>query len=169
MGSLGSVRPNYGSYRVLTRGGYWRIWEPSHPLAARDGYVREHRKVLFDAGIDLRGLVVHHINGDPQDNRLENLQPLTSRQHRKIHEEGVIVNQHGTWPVLIDDEEKRAREQQKNKRYKEARVRRGLEDPDLIPHGATGYGNWGCRCSICLREGRTAVRRQKARRKDRTG
>jgi hypothetical protein len=31
-----------------TSGVYVRIWEPTHPLAMKDGYVLEHRKVLHD-------------------------------------------------------------------------------------------------------------------------
>lgn len=29
------------------------------------------------------------------------------------------------------------------------RIKRGQENPDLIPHGGTGYTGWGCRCGIC--------------------
>ena len=31
------------------------------------------------------GMVIHHINGDQQDNRIENLQMVTPAEHRHIH------------------------------------------------------------------------------------
>ena len=58
--------------------GYIRIWAPDHPVAKKDGHALEHRKVLYDAGIELpKGAHVHHRNGNRQDNRLENLEVLT--------------------------------------------------------------------------------------------
>ena len=32
------------------------------------------------------GMVVHHINGDPTDNRAENLVAMSHRDHRRLHE-----------------------------------------------------------------------------------
>jgi hypothetical protein len=54
--------------------GYVRVFEPSHPLANADGYVLQHRKVVYDAGIEIPpGAHVHHLNRNRADNRLENL------------------------------------------------------------------------------------------------
>ena len=65
-------------YRILTR--------PGHPLADRLGRVREHRLVLHEAGIEIPpGFEVHHINGDRRDNRLENLEVLSPKEHRQRH------------------------------------------------------------------------------------
>jgi hypothetical protein len=69
--------------------GYVHRKVPDHPLANNGCWVREHRRVLFDAigpgrhrcyyhdhvvewGVDLH---VDHLNRDRQDNRLENLVP----------------------------------------------------------------------------------------------
>jgi len=55
---------------------YRYIWDPEHPLAHSDGYVPEHRRVAWDAGLlteATRHVVVRHRNGDGLDNRVENL------------------------------------------------------------------------------------------------
>lgn len=82
--------------------GYVFIWEPAHPLAMRDHYVLEHRKVWFDAHGEIpTGHHVHHINGDKTDNRLENLEVKAPSDHHRDHvrEAGQIVNQYGAWPL----------------------------------------------------------------------
>jgi len=79
-----------------TRQGYRRVTD-------HDGTtILEHRKVLRDAGVDLpRGCHVHHVNGDKLDNRLENLEVISVREHVLHHarERGYVVNQFGIWPL----------------------------------------------------------------------
>jgi len=79
-------RPHYGSKRRVHVSGYIDIFQPDHPLARSDGYVFEHRKIMWDAGrlVD-RDLQVHHVNGDKQDNRIANLQVLTAAEHSRLH------------------------------------------------------------------------------------
>lgn len=73
--------------RVITRQGYAKVYAPDHPLAtAKDKYILEHRKVVYDAGLAVpRGYVVHHVNGNKLDNRLENLEVLTYAEHAQHH------------------------------------------------------------------------------------
>lgn len=73
---------------LLTNDGYRLVRVGlSHPLADPNGYVREH--ILIAAsfyGMDrIKGMAVHHINGDKLDNRIENLQILSLAEHNRIH------------------------------------------------------------------------------------
>jgi hypothetical protein len=65
---------------------YIRLYEPEHPLAHRDGYVREHRHVAWAEGIltDPRDHV-HHIDGNPKNNDVNNLEILTPSEHSARH------------------------------------------------------------------------------------
>lgn len=80
----GEQHPTYKGR--VTSGKYVRVWEPGHPLANSDGYVLEHRKVLFDNDVVVPdGYHVHHVNGDPSDNSFSNLAVLTPKEHRAAH------------------------------------------------------------------------------------
>ena len=51
------------------------------------GYERQHRIVVENQlGIELtKDQIIHHINGNKIDNRIENLQITTKTEHPKIH------------------------------------------------------------------------------------
>lgn len=86
---LGAENPNWKGGRV--RGGhmgrYWMRFVPEHPSANTIGYVLEHRIVMEETLGRLldRSEVVHHINGDPTDNRPENLDVTTQSEHASSH------------------------------------------------------------------------------------
>lgn len=70
----------------VKRRGYLYVYAPDHPLADFRDRVALHRKVWFDAhGSIPPGKVIHHINGDITDNRLENLACLTIKEHNMAH------------------------------------------------------------------------------------
>jgi hypothetical protein len=61
---------------------------PGHPHANGTGFIRMHRHVMeIHLGRFLESHeVVHHINGDPTDDRIENLMLFNSqREHSKFH------------------------------------------------------------------------------------
>lgn len=118
----------YGTYRHVMPNGYVRVWNPDHPLAKKDGHVLEHRMVLHDAGIVIpKGAHVHHKNEDRTDNRLENLEVKSPRDHIVGHltERGVVVNQFGEWTLHTPDSRRamwarKAREYRARKRQEQA-------------------------------------------------
>lgn len=73
-------------YRRLTTRGYVEIWKPNHPMAQKSGYLLEHRFVMSEhLGRLLEPHeVVHHKNEDKTDNRIENLELLTKREHDRL-------------------------------------------------------------------------------------
>lgn len=77
--------------RRVMRNGYWTVKVPDHPgcetHGSYKGWEYEHRYVMEVAlGRLLESdEVVHHINGDKLDNRLENLAVMTRSEHTLLH------------------------------------------------------------------------------------
>ena len=71
-----------------TTDGYFMVLSRNHPNADKQGYVLEHRLVM-ESHIGrtlLKTEVVHHINGDKKDNRIENLMLFNNHsEHAKHH------------------------------------------------------------------------------------
>lgn len=72
----------------IKRGGYWYVKSYDHPNGGVQKYVAEHRLVMEKKlGRYLtKKEVVHHINHDPSDNRVENLHLFASAGQHTLSE-----------------------------------------------------------------------------------
>lgn len=93
-GRKGEKGPTWIGGRLETSTGYIWIYFPDHPYCSKTGYVFEHRLVMEKhlGRVLLPTEVVHHINGNPGDNRIENLMLFSSnsdhmRYHKKVRME----------------------------------------------------------------------------------
>jgi hypothetical protein len=87
-GLCGRIGNNWKGGRRLDTQGYVRLRCEDHPRASKHGhYVREHILIMekhIGRYLDYPTEEVHHINGNKQDNRIENLQLLTISEHRSL-------------------------------------------------------------------------------------
>lgn len=116
----GTLEKRVWKYRSLGTNGYIRVFDKDHPLASSDGYVLEHRKVLYDTiGVgphpcywckksfgweknsnNFNVIVPDHLNGDKTDNALVNLVPSCQRCNIKRGAFMVWVSENKHDPVL---------------------------------------------------------------------
>lgn len=77
--------------KIKAKSGYIYAYSPDHPNATKGpkGYIFEHRLVMENklGRYLIKGEVVHHINGNKTDNRIENLMLFSSHsKHIKFHQ-----------------------------------------------------------------------------------
>lgn len=70
-----------------TKEGYKQIYKPNSPEARKNGYAPEHRVIASKKiGRQLyENEVVHHIDGNKNNNRPKNLWVMTRAEHNKLH------------------------------------------------------------------------------------
>jgi len=78
-----------GGRRIHERG-YVMVYRPDHPRSYSNGYIMEHRIVMEQhLGRLLNDEeVVHHKNGNKEDNRIENLILFATTADHTIHHQG---------------------------------------------------------------------------------
>ena len=99
-GNYGSLNPNWkGGKTHDYPGGYIKIRMPNHPHAI-NGYIYEHRLIMEKRlGRYLKSYeLVHHEDGNPQNNNLSNLKLLfNNSEHAKLHNLERRRNNHGQY------------------------------------------------------------------------
>ncbi len=92
--SLGENNSNWKGGRTVSGGGYIMVLCKNHPYSDVNGRVKEERLVI-EKHINRylkREEIIHHKNRDKKDNRIENLQIVSTKEHAEIHHSGNKYN-----------------------------------------------------------------------------
>lgn len=73
-----------GRYKIH---GHWMVYKPKHPNSNTRGYIYEHRLIMSEKlGRPLKkDEIVHHIDGNKENNKSKNLQVMTMGGRNKYH------------------------------------------------------------------------------------
>jgi hypothetical protein len=97
---IGTQAIHWKGGRTTNSQGYVLLYSPMHPYRNKQGYVREHRlayeKYLTQLNKKITYLPpsveIDHIDGNRQNNNLNNLRIFTKKQHMSMHKlSGIII------------------------------------------------------------------------------
>lgn len=83
----GSNNFRWNGGQTVDRYGYTKVFDKDNPMSDSKGYVYLHR-LIFSKSVGrvlLKNEWVHHKNENKRDNRLENLELMTEKQHKTYH------------------------------------------------------------------------------------
>ena len=83
---VGAKHWNWNGGKQKSGNGYIYILKPDHPNADKKGRVPEHRYVMeqYLKRRLKREEIIHHINGNRTDNRIENLKIMSHKEHIRL-------------------------------------------------------------------------------------
>lgn len=128
-----------GVKKIKDAHGYINIFNPSHPLSMKNGYVKEHRMIAYNNGLIKNSIhEVHHINGVKSDNRIKNLQVLTKEKHASITHKSIKKNKNHH-KCLFCEKNTRSKYQLCSYHYrnqwarlKSGKIKKIYENPELL-------------------------------------
>lgn len=90
-------------HKLVVNNGYLCLFMPKHPEAMKNGYVRVHRMVMADyLGRKLLPTEeVHHIDEDPTNNDLANLELIDGGEHTRLHKLGKPLPRRNRKPCTV--------------------------------------------------------------------
>jgi len=83
---IGKLKNGIG-HKKIRKDGYVAVYKPMDTSSNKEGYIMEHRLIMEQyIGRKLRDdEVVHHKNKNRKDNRIENLELMTFKEHARLH------------------------------------------------------------------------------------
>lgn len=102
--------PNWKGGLTKSTRGYWYVKQRGHPQANKQGYIKRANLVYEQQIGRLHdGEIVHHVNGDKEDDRPSNLRAMTIAEHSHLHHPKTVrrrrplqpnhpCNRRYTWP-----------------------------------------------------------------------
>lgn len=99
--------------KIISKGDYNYALVPEHPNATKNGYVLEHRIIVENhiGRLLKNNEIIHHINENKKDNRIENLEITTPQKHPQKHTEKQKTRYIKKCPMCLEEYKTRKKEQ----------------------------------------------------------